>query len=70
MGFKTITIKERIYNKLLLMKRKDESFSDLFDRLSNSNMKILEKMRASQTYEDKQEMLHEITEKRKEKRYG
>jgi len=70
MGFKTITIKERTYNKLLLMKRKDESFSDLFDRLIDSNMKILEKMRASQTYKDKQEMLHEITRKRKEKRYG
>ena len=70
MGFKTITIKESIYKKLLLMKRNDESFSDLFDRLSDSNMHMLEKMRGSQTYEDKQKMLHEINEKRKEKRYG
>ncbi|MBS3802834.1 MAG: hypothetical protein KGY65_08815 [Candidatus Thermoplasmatota archaeon] len=70
MGFKTITIKESIYKKLLLLKRKDESFSDLFDRLSKSNIQLLEKMRGSQTYTDKQEMLHEITEKRKEKRYG
>ncbi len=70
MGFKTITIKESIYKKLLLLKKKDESFSDLFDRLSSSNMKVLEQLRGSQTYTDKQDMLHEIKEKRKEKRYG
>lgn len=69
MGFKTITIKESIYKKLLLLKKKDESFSDLFDRLSSSNMKVLEQLRGSQTYTDKQDMLHEIKEKRKEKRY-
>ena len=70
MSFKTITIKESIYKKLLLMKKKDESFSDLFERLSDSNMTILQKMRASQHYEDKDEMLQEINTKRKEKRYG
>jgi len=70
MGFKTITIKDSIYKKLVLMKRKNESFSDLFERLSDSNMHMLEKMRGSQTYVDKEEMLHEINEKRKKKRYG
>jgi len=70
MGFKTLTIKESIYKKLLIMKRKDESFSDLFERLSDSNLEILKKMRGCNTYEDKEKMLKEIYEKRKEKRYG
>ena len=70
MGFKTLTIKESVYKKLLLMKKKDESFSDLFERLSNSNLEILKKMRGITTYDDKEEMLNEIYSKRKEKRYG
>jgi len=70
MGFKTLTIKESSYKKLLLMKRKNESFSDLFERLSKSNIEVLKKMRGCNTYEDKEEMLREIYEKRKEKRYG
>jgi len=70
MGFKTLTIKESVYKKLLTMKRKDESFSDLFERLSDSNLEILKKMRGCNTYEDKEKMLKEIYEKRKEKRYG
>jgi len=70
MGFKTLTIKESVYNKLLLMKRKNESFSDLFERLSNSNIEILKKMRGCNTYKNKDELLKEMYEKRKEKRYG
>lgn len=70
MGFKTLTIKESVYKKLLLMKREDESFSDLFDRLSQSNLEILKKLRGRLTYDDKEELLKDIYEKRKEKRYG
>jgi len=70
MGFKTLTIKESVYKKLLLMKKKDESFSDLFDRLSNSNINALKKMRGCNTYDDKEKILSEMYEKRKEKRYG
>ena len=70
MGFKTLTIKESVYKKLLLMKRKDESFSELFERLSNSNLEVLKKMRGCNTYENKKEMLKEIYDKRKERRYG
>jgi len=69
MAFKTLTIKESVYKKLLLMKKKDESFSELFERLSNSNLEVLKKMRGINTYENKKEMLREIYEKRKEKRY-
>jgi len=70
MAFKTLTIKESVYKKLLLMKKKDESFSELFERLSNSNLEVLKKMRGINTYENKKEILREIYEKRKEKRYG
>jgi len=70
MGFKTLTIKESVYKKLLLMKKKDESFSDLFERLSNKNIKALKKMRACNTYEDKEKFLSDMYEKRREKRYG
>ena len=69
MGFKTLTIKESVYKKLLLMKKENESFSDLFERLSNTNLKILRKLRGCNTYENKEEMLKDIYEKRKEKRY-
>jgi len=70
MAFKTLTIKESVYKKLLLMKRKNESFSDLFERLSESNLEVLKKMRGCNTYENKKEMLRDIYNKRKEKRYG
>jgi len=70
MGFKTLTIKESIYKKLLLIKKEDESFSDLFERLSNSNIKALKKLRGCNTYDNKKEILSDIYDKRKEKRYG
>jgi len=70
MGFKTLTIKESVYKKLLLMKKDSESFSDLFERLSNTNLKALRKMRGCNTYEKKEKILKGIYEKRKEKRYG
>jgi len=34
MGFKTITIKDEVYNKLMKLKRPKESFSQLFARLA------------------------------------
>jgi predicted CopG family antitoxin len=35
---KTITIKEEIFNRLSLQKRKDESFGDLFERLLDNQV--------------------------------
>lgn len=34
MPFKTITIKEEVYEELLKLKKKDESFSDMFKRFA------------------------------------
>jgi predicted CopG family antitoxin len=47
---KTITIKEEIFNRLTLQKAKDESFSDLFERLLDNQVSgslALKKLRGS-----------------------
>ena len=68
MTFKTLTIKKDVYDRLLTMKQKDESFSELFDRLSRKNVDALKKIRGSLKIKDKDKMIEEIYEKRKEKR--
>jgi predicted CopG family antitoxin len=48
--FKTITIKESVFTRLSSQKGKDESFSDLFQRLMDnqfSGIEILKKLRGS-----------------------
>ena len=48
--FKTITIKESVFNRLSSHKGKDESFSDLFQRLMDnqfSGIEILKKLRGT-----------------------
>jgi predicted CopG family antitoxin len=42
---KTITIKETVFKKLTLQKGKDESFSDLFERLLDNQISGLELLR-------------------------
>ncbi len=71
MTTKTITIKKEVYNLLQSIKGKDESFSNLFERLvrSKRNIEILKELRASVKFEDKDALLEEIYEKRKETRY-
>ena len=67
---KTITIREEVYRKLLAVKRKDESFSELFDRLAESKdpLETLSKLRASVEFRKKKEMLSEICSARAERR--
>jgi len=67
---KTITIREEVYRKLLTVKKKDESFSELFDRLAeNKNpLETLSKIRASVDFRKKKEMLSEIYSSRAERR--
>ena len=69
MGFKTLTIKADVYEKLLAMKRENESFSDLFERLSKNNIATLRKLRGCVEFENKEQMLRDIQKKRNEKRY-
>jgi predicted CopG family antitoxin len=52
---KTITIKEEIFNRLSLQKGKDESFSDLFERLMDnqvSGILALKELRGSIEFDE------------------
>jgi predicted CopG family antitoxin len=69
---KTITIKDNVYKKLIAQKGKDESFSDLFERLVEENLHggiyALKKLRGSIEFEKnvKEKILVDIASKRKE----
>jgi predicted CopG family antitoxin len=67
---KTITIRDEVYLKLKKIKRKDESFSALFDRLAEGqdSRGTLVKLRASVEFEDKEKMLSELSNLRAERR--
>ena len=70
-GFKNITIKSRVYERLSAMKQKNESFSDLFERLiQRSNLDTLRGLRGSVEFENKDELLEDINKKIREQRYG
>ena len=69
MVFKTITIREDVYKKLLAVKRKDESFSDLFERLVRESVGRLKDLRGTVKFRSKNEMISELYEKREETRY-
>ncbi len=71
---KTITIKDDVYNKLVAQKGKDESFSDLFERLVKENLHggidALKKLRGSMEFDEgvKDKILADIDVKRSEHR--
>ena len=49
MMVKTITIRDEVYKKLLTVKKKDESFSELFERLAEERnpTETLSRLRAT-----------------------
>jgi len=49
---KTITIKESVFNKLILQKKEDESFSDLFERLLNNPVQGIETLAKLRGYKE------------------
>lgn len=67
---KTITIRDEVYKKLLTMKGKDESFSELFERLSEgvNPLEILTKLRGCVEFREKEKILSEIRALRAERR--
>ena len=67
---KTITIKERVYADLIKVKKDDESFSDLFERLitSASPLEILAKIHGSVEFKNRSKMISDINSKRAEMR--
>lgn len=68
---KTISIRDEVYEKLIAIKREDESFSELFERLAEGAdpLLILKRLRGCVEFRDKEEMLSEIYEGRAERRY-
>jgi len=68
---KTLTIKDSVYNKLMELKRENESFSDLFERLAKckNSRQLLVRLRGSVDFKDKDQMLSEIYASREERRY-
>jgi predicted CopG family antitoxin len=71
MAAKTITIREDIYKMLLSIKGANESFSNFFERLvkSRSNIDKLKELRGMVIFKNKEALLKEISEKRREMRY-
>ena len=67
MPSKKITIREEVYNLLMRLKREDESFSDLLERLvkRNSSVELLERMAGTIEFGDTELLISEIREKRK-----
>jgi len=67
---RTITIRDEIYRKLLKIKREDESFSELFERLAEgaNPLDTLKKLRGCVEFRDKERMLSEIYAVRAERR--
>ncbi|MFI5424151.1 MAG: antitoxin VapB family protein [Nitrososphaeraceae archaeon] len=71
---KTITIKDDVYKKLIAQKGKDESFSDLFERLVEENLHggidALKKLRGSLEFDKnvKEKIIEDIASKRSERR--
>jgi predicted CopG family antitoxin len=71
---KTITIKDDVYKKLIAQKGKDESFSDLFERLVEENLRggidALKQLRGSIQFDKnvKEKILVDIASKRTERR--
>lgn len=67
---KTITIRDEVYKKLLTVKKENESFSKLFERLVEgaSPLETITKLRGCVEFRDKEKMLSEIHALRAERR--
>ena len=67
---KTITIRDEVYRELVAVKGKDESFSELFERLVKgaNPVETLVKLRGCVEFRDKEGLLSEIYASRVERR--
>jgi len=66
----TITIRDEVYKKLLSAKKKDESFSELFERLTEGrdSVETLKQIRGTVEFREKDKLLAELNGKRAERR--
>jgi len=67
---KTITIRDEVYKKLLSVKRENESFSELLEKLVEGadSVETLKKLRGCVEFKDKGRMVSEIYASRAERR--
>jgi predicted CopG family antitoxin len=67
---KTITIRDEVYRKLLSVKRENESFSELLDKLVEGadSLETLKRLRGTVEFKDKDKMISEIYASRAEHR--
>lgn len=67
---KTVTISDEVYRKLLAVKGKDESFSELLERLTEGtrSIDILTSLRGQVEFREKAKMLSELLTERTERR--
>jgi predicted CopG family antitoxin len=67
---KTITIREQVYNKLLQVKKENESFSQLFERLveDRNPLDVLTELRGCVEFKEKKNMISQIYNSRAERR--
>lgn len=69
-GMKTVTIRDEVYRKLKAIKREDESFSELFERLAEGSnpLETLRGLRGCVEFADKERMFSELSVARAERR--
>lgn len=67
---KTITIKDDVYERLRAIKGEERSFSEVLEELVEGSdpIEVLEKIRGSMKFENKEELLSEIRASRGERR--
>ena len=68
---KTITIRDDAYKKLVAVKEENESFSELFERLTEGGdtLGVLVRLRGAVEFERKERMLSELHASRAERRH-
>ena len=66
MGYKNIQVTDEVYKKLEQLKRRDETFDDLFQRLlgKEDSLKVLTKLQGTINIPDKEKLVNEIYKKR------
>ena len=65
---RNIPVTEEVYQKLAQMKKEDESFNDLLKRLyqESDNLAILKKLQGTLNIPEKDQLIDEIYQKRRE----
>lgn len=67
---RTLTIRDEVYRKLVAVKGKDESFSELLEKLAEGtrSLEVLSSLRGRVEFRDKRRMLSELSTARAERR--